>query len=838
MSNSSESIFSVLKKLMDESVEDISTNEIDYQTFANITLAELSKILDDGSYIDNANIIRRCSNTFEKNKLLIKVPELVGKTLFAIFGTNNNSKEILEPIIEGLEHFTFNNNIPHLILPLENNSLKSEGIYALNYCDKLVPISSDDYKIIGNEFYRKNIEARKLIKLFISFHKCKHCNEAYIIMPPFLDETNNILESIKSNVNFQVVLYNDKLNWKRLHRHLIKDQIYFVGSKEEYNKSVNYYSNGNSNVNISEPADFYNQCELFNKVTLNVLFAVKLEEILLDVRLYYISKLSEISVKLEHFNNDLVNVSDNDLLMQLKVHRNQFRNYYHNLNTIASNFNDNYSIITNKILEYDSKIINNDKLESSQHNLNIELYSQVLLRLFFKHITGNLYSEAYNDIVRLNKINYPYKDCCSALLKVSQGQQLSKEEINLIRQYPDDAYYIAKIKLAMNKELGLINEEVMDLMKYINDIETGEEFFYSAKWLMSQNEYDKAKEMILKSLEFGYKDSHLLLEQYTKECGLNIDLELLASFLIPEASFKLALIEKQNKKYKKANVYFKVAASQLHIGAIEYLANELYEKYIRIPYSKIDEEKNQIGINNLIELYNYLYKKYNKQLYELRIGLMYNKIQDYGRAYQYLSSINDEAAIYACARMLEYGNGVAKDLNQAKRLYDKIIGYKDAGKRYNKVDDILYKQEQRRNRSSAYSESKSYRPEIVKTTKPKKSSGCYVITATCKALKLEDKRINIKNLIKFRNIFIHSEGNEAVSEYYRLGPTIVNHINTEEYPNEIYEKLWNVYIDPSLTMIEYKKNDEARDIYISMCKMLCQKYNISVQENIKEKYLL
>ena len=110
MSNSSESIFSVLKKLMDESVEDISTNEIDYQAFANITLAELSKILDEGSYIDNANIIRRCSNTFEKNKLLIKVPELVGKTLFAIFGTNNNSKEILEPIIEGLEHFTFNNN--------------------------------------------------------------------------------------------------------------------------------------------------------------------------------------------------------------------------------------------------------------------------------------------------------------------------------------------------------------------------------------------------------------------------------------------------------------------------------------------------------------------------------------------------------------------------------------------------------------------------------------------------------------------------------------------------------------------------------------------------------
>ena len=155
MSNRSESIFSVLKKLMDESVEDISKNELDYQAFANITLSELSKILDEGAYIDNANIIRRCSNTFEKNELLIKVPELVGKTLFAIYGTNNNSKDILEPIIEELEHFTFNNNIPHLILPIKNNSLKSDCIYALNYCDKLIPISSEDYKIIGDEFYKK-----------------------------------------------------------------------------------------------------------------------------------------------------------------------------------------------------------------------------------------------------------------------------------------------------------------------------------------------------------------------------------------------------------------------------------------------------------------------------------------------------------------------------------------------------------------------------------------------------------------------------------------------------------------------------------------------------------
>ena len=48
-----------------------------------------------------------------------------------------------------------------------------------------------------------------------------------------------------------------------------------------------------------------------------------------------------------------------------------------------------------------------EELYKLVNNLNIELYSQVLLRLFFNHITGNLYSEAYNDIVRLNKINYP-----------------------------------------------------------------------------------------------------------------------------------------------------------------------------------------------------------------------------------------------------------------------------------------------------------------------------------------------------------------------------------------------------------------------------------------------
>ena len=67
------------------------------------------------------------------------------------------------------------------------------------------------------------------------------------------------------------------------------------------------------------------------------------------------------------------------------------------------------------------------------------------------------------------------------------------------------------------------------------------------------------------------------------------------------------------------------------------------------------------------------------------------------------------------------------------------------------------------------------------------------------------------------------EDAESVAEYYRLGSMIMDNINAEEQPKEMYQNLWNTYIEPSLTSFFEGKLDDVKRIYVSMCKMLCEK---------------
>ena len=164
-------------------------------------------------------------------------------------------------------------------------------------------------------------------------------------------------------------------------------------------------------------------------------------------------------------------------------------------------------------------------------------------------------------------------------------------------------------------------------------------------------------------------------------------------------------------------------------------------------------------------------------------------------------------------------------------MYYEIFGYKDSSSRIDKIDDIERKQASR----TTYSESRSYE-RSYSSSGSSSSSGCFVITSTCAALQKDRSWTDISKLIKFRNAFVRMEGAESVAEYYRLGPMIVDNINAEEQPKEMYQNLWNTYIEPSLTSFFEGKLDDVKRIYVDMCKMLCEKYDIPVEDHILRKY--
>ena len=269
------------------------------------------------------------------------------------------------------------------------------------------------------------------------------------------------------------------------------------------------------------------------------------------------------------------------------------------------------------------------------------------------------------------------------------------------------------------------------------------------------------------------------------------------------------------------------------------IADILFNKYKKIPFKNMMIETSENSVYNVIKLYTYLDKIKEKEEYKLKIGLMYCKLMDYPRAYLLLKEINRPEAQYECAKMYQYGMGVVRDFKEAKKIYEKIDpNYRDVRKQYEKICGYIKNDELKKERTQ-YNQNQDYSSRIENTYVT--SSFCFITTAACFALN-KDKNCNeLNELRKFRDTYIlgnDEDGNDLVEEYYRIGPTIVNYIDSEWNPFVIYAELWEDYILPSYNMIKKNRNQEAKLIYIEMVKSLCEKYNVSVKESIMKKYTI
>lgn len=821
------SIFPIITKLMDENVDGVSELESSYQSLANEILKDLPKTLDDGAYIDNATVIRRMSTTLEMNEVLVKIPRLIGKHLISVHSKGAKLKKALSTVIDDAKFLDLNNNLPHLVLP--NIDGESHKLYALTYCDKLIELSMDEFCLINTQLYKVSVEGRSLIKAFISYHKMKFEHEAYLLMPTYVEESNAFYEILKDKIDEHVIIPYKELNLYQVRKFQNQKDIYFLGNEEAFN--VLKGNNKFPEVIFSDTEDaLYSLLESWNQFTLNTMLSAEVERILLDVRLFYVHRIGELQKKLERFNKDIVSVSDEELKEEIQGYRNKLRDYVANLQGKSNDFDKVYNTIIKNIDDFEKSLFNIFDYTDGSVNFDTYNYTHVLLRVFFKHILGDFLVEAHNDIQKLRKVGYAYLKACEILVKYREGHSLTVDEMEYIKSLPSDSYQIAKMQLMLSSKVNFTQKQIEQLVPYLDPIETGKENYYLGLYLLNQEKYKAGANKLLEAMELDYNwAGKRLMDLYHMDSNL-IDLETLAMYLIPEASYLLAR-EVEDTKARKADVYYKIAASRQHQDAIEHLADELYWEYIRLPYQECQDSEVQDSIYNVINLYLYLMKKDRNEEYQLRIGLLYNKVQDYGRAYELLSGLPYEEAIYTCARMLEYGNGVSKNLSAAKNLYYEVFGYKDSSSRINKISDIERKQASR----TTYSESRSYE-RSYSSSRSSRSSGCFVITATCAALEKDRSWTDLSKLIKFRNAFVRMEGAESVAEYYRLGPMIVDSINAEEEPKEMYQNLWNTYIEPSLTSFFAGKLDDVKRIYVNMCKMLCEKYDIPVEDHILRKY--
>lgn len=126
--------------------------------------------------------------------------------------------------------------------------------------------------------------------------------------------------------------------------------------------------------------------------------------------------------------------------------------------------------------------------------------------------------------------------------------------------------------------------------------------------------------------------------------------------------------------------------------------------------------------------------------------------------------------------------------------------------------------------SYSYSDCPNYNYE-------KPSSGCYITTATCDILGLEDKNVYLQTFRKFRKDYLQKnpKGLPILNEYDTVGPIIAHKLMNDENRKAIALQMLKEYIHPIAKnlLFEFNGNYEyAIKSYAQMTKELIQRYGL------------
>lgn len=106
------------------------------------------------------------------------------------------------------------------------------------------------------------------------------------------------------------------------------------------------------------------------------------------------------------------------------------------------------------------------------------------------------------------------------------------------------------------------------------------------------------------------------------------------------------------------------------------------------------------------------------------------------------------------------------------------------------------------------------------------SGSCFLTSACVEAKGLADDCHELTVLRAFRDGWLRSQpgGDEAVAEYYRVAPPIVENIKSRNDAITVFETIYDELVLPCVAFIESGKNEAAYDHYKKMTQVLAVEY--------------
>ena len=108
------------------------------------------------------------------------------------------------------------------------------------------------------------------------------------------------------------------------------------------------------------------------------------------------------------------------------------------------------------------------------------------------------------------------------------------------------------------------------------------------------------------------------------------------------------------------------------------------------------------------------------------------------------------------------------------------------------------------------------------------SDFCFLTTVACEFYGKTDDCYELSVLRNYRdNWLVHQKnGKKLIMEYYEIAPSIVKAIKDSPNYAQICTSIMNDYINPCINLINSHREQECRDLYVSMVKTLKNKLNV------------
>lgn len=826
---------SLLAKLLKEDAENniIKDNFDDIYTTIKV---DFKPKLEKSTFPSKTKILANIEKYLEWIESLVNISDIIGNSFIGILGSDYGScKNIINRLIDEDSDriYMSNTNIPSLLLNDKNKTIK-----LLNILDNEVVLSRNEYEVTTKELYKSAIDIREFIKVFTFNESIKLQNTGIAYLPDYCTRTSQQFKNILVYSNTIFIYANEKNNWKFNLRNLLqvsyKKEICVFADDENINYVREYIINSeikslSVNIyNINEDIDKIVEKYDYSVNEINI--ADKLISILNEIELYYVHHIYRVRERLNSINKDLINISDNSTKDSIIEIRKKLIITLENEEKLYYELKKEIELLLSKVKELDKVFLS--ILKSKNNNESIithslqQLWVNIALQMIeMENIKGcNLY------ISKLEKSNYNYSFIIKMLLNNAMKVKVEYSDIVRLNNIIDNDYLVYKAKIAFRKQLGLDDSKAGEMFFKIprNHRNKHDEYLVAGVYIQSTN-YKRAIDFYYEALDRGSVEAGKKLLQLAKS-DENIDKEYLAQNMIPDANYEVGINYISNNRYAKGLTYIKIAAALENIDAVEYLADNQYNKIIK-NYRYRQENSNFIDESTkLLQLYSYILSKKSsdKEVIE-KIGFIYLALEDYRRALEFLSKCNTPYSLYYCGNIYQYGKGtIPQDIHQAKKIFKKAadLGHGKARVEYEKVCGWIeaneFKAQERKNTS--YSTSSSYSYES--------SSGglCFITTATCVALNKQD---NCEELLAFKHyrdtvLINEGDGSQLIREYYRIAPRIIEAIENEQNPKQLYQNIWDEYIIVGYEHLLENNMVKAKETYINMVLNLGARYNVDI----------